>query len=62
MKKENTTGKNSNYAEKKERMKNGTYHGNSPFYENIPEFQHLLPLQSYAHLRKYNLPAIKINT
>lgn len=55
MKKENTTGKNSKYAEKKERMKNGTYHGNSPYYENIPEFKDLWPLSAYPHLRKYNL-------
>lgn len=39
------------YAEKIEQMKNGTYHGNSPFYNNIPEFQYLKPLASYPHLQ-----------
>lgn len=47
-----TTGKKSNYASKKQQMQNGTYHGTSPFYENIPEFQHMKPLSTYTHLRE----------
>lgn len=47
----NTTGKKSSYAAKKQQMINGSYHGTSPFYENIPEFQHLKPLSMYAHLK-----------
>lgn len=57
MKQKNTTGKKSKYAVKKEQQRNGTYHGTSPFFSNIPEFTNLLPLSSYPHLRKYNLPA-----
>lgn len=45
----------SRYSKKKQRMQNGTYIGDSPFYQNIAEFQHLLPIESYPHLRVYNL-------
>lgn len=45
-----TTRKYKSYAEKLEHQKNGTYEGDSPFYKNIPEFQHLKPLYSYPHL------------
>ena len=41
------------YGEKIDQKKNGTYHGNSPFYNNIPEFQFLKPLASYPHLRGF---------
>lgn len=54
-----TTGKKSKYAAKKERMKNGTYTGSSPFYNNIAEFQFLKPLSCYPHLAMYNLPNVK---
>lgn len=40
----------SKYALKKQKMKSGSYHGNSPFFKNIPEFQHIHPLKTYAHL------------
>lgn len=46
-----TTGKKSKYAIKKQQMKAGTYQGTSPFFENIPEFQYLKPLNAYPHLR-----------
>ncbi|HYD90920.1 MAG TPA: hypothetical protein VEA37_05450 [Flavobacterium sp.] len=39
------------YGEKKTAMRNGSYGGNSPFYNNIPEYQYLKPLASYPHLR-----------
>lgn len=42
-----------NYAEKKEAQKNGSYDGNSPYFTNIPEFQHLKPVESYPHLQQY---------
>ncbi|HOV34622.1 MAG TPA: hypothetical protein PLS56_01355 [Candidatus Dojkabacteria bacterium] len=40
------------YAQKKDSQKSGTYHGSSPFFNNIPQFQGLWPLRSYPHLRK----------
>jgi hypothetical protein len=45
----------SKYALKKARMKAGTYSGTSPFFSNIPEFQHHLPLESYPHLRPFRV-------
>lgn len=51
---------NSKYALKKQKMKSGSYHGNSPFFKNIPEFQHLHSLASYPHLttlKKFRLPS-----
>lgn len=43
--------KKSKYALKKIAMKNGTYNGNSPYFQNIQEFQYLKPLDSYPHLK-----------
>lgn len=42
-----------NYSEKKEAQKAGTYHGTSPYFNNIPEFQYLKPLNLYPHLRAF---------
>lgn len=47
-----TTGRKSKYARKKVQMANGSYNGNSPFFNNIPEFQHVKPLRMYSHLRE----------
>lgn len=44
----------SKYSKKKTAQQKGHYTGSSPFYYNIPEFQHLLPLSAYPHLRKLN--------
>lgn len=43
---------NSKYTRKKQQMKAGSYHGNSPFFTNINEFKNLHSLKSYDHLRK----------
>lgn len=43
------------YSEKKASQKAGTYHGNSPLFNNIPEFQHLKPLHMYSHLKEGNM-------
>lgn len=45
-----TTGSKSKYAVKQQQKQNGSYHGNSPYYENIISFQHLKPLHAYPHL------------
>lgn len=46
----------SKYSRKKLAQKNGSYHGSSPFFNNIREFQFLKPLHLdlYPHLRVYN--------
>ena len=50
-----TSGRKSRYAAKKNAMHGGSYHGNSPFFENIPHFQYLKPLGPgvYPHLDAY---------
>lgn len=39
------------YGQKQALMKSGGYNGNSPFYNNNPEFQFLKPLETYEHLK-----------
>lgn len=50
------TGNQSKYAKKKASQKAGTYHGNSPFFSNLRDFQFLKPLHldSYPHLKAFS--------
>lgn len=49
---EDSKGKKSKYQAKKQRMANGTYNGNSPFYNNIRDYQYDRPLETYPHIKE----------